>query len=60
MWKATSSISIVETEGDWHIDRNTVNRVTKFCLYRGTEVVGSYVTAAKAKAAKLEMEKNNG
>ena len=56
-WKATSSISIVETDGDWHIDRNTVNGVTKYCLYRGREVVGSYVTAAKAKAAKLELEK---
>ena len=57
MWKATSPVSIVETEGDWHIDRNTVNCVTKFCLYRGRDVVGSYVTAAKAKAAKLELEK---
>lgn len=56
-WKATSSISIVETEGDWHIDRNTVCGVTMYCLYRGREVVGSYVTAAKAKAAKLELEK---
>lgn len=57
MWKQTSPVSIVETEGDWHIDRNTVCGVTKFCLYRGRDVVGSYVTAAKAKAAKLEMEK---
>lgn len=57
MWKATSSISIVETEGDWHIDRNTVCGVTMYCLYRGRDVVGSYVTAAKAQAAKLELEK---
>lgn len=56
MWKATSSLSIVETDGDWHIDKNTVNGVTKYCLYRGRDVVGSYVSAAKAKKAKLDMD----